>query len=158
MSRTHTVLIGAMVTLLAAASPVSGGPSATIVGTVTLKAADGATFSGEGARVTLACAADGTARAEVSDEHGMFRFLDVPVDSCSVEADVQGFVAPPITVVTAADGMVVADLHLGIAPLRAGVIVGGTTSVPFRVPKMLRGSPECGADRRLEPSKKRCTR
>src|SRR5579862_2880263 len=147
MSRTHTVLIAATATLLSAVSAAaSGGPGATIAGTVTLTAADGGTFSGEGARVTLACAADGTTRTEVSDDHGGFRFLDVPVDSCSIEADVQGFAAPSVTVVTGAGEMVVADMRLGIAPLRAGVMVGGTASVPFQVPKMLRGSSGSGAD------------
>jgi hypothetical protein len=157
MSRTHDVLIAATVTLLAAASAAAfAGPSATIVGTVTLTAADGDTFSGEGARVTLACAADATTRTELSDEHGAFRFLNVPVDSCSIEADVQGFVAPPVPVVTAADETVGADLHLGIAPLRVGVNVGGTA--PFQEPKMLRSSRGSGAGRRLERSAKACSR
>jgi hypothetical protein len=157
MSRMHSVVIAAMVTLLAARSvAASGGPSATIAGTVTLMATHGDTFSAEGARVTLACAADGTARTEISDEHGAFRFPNVPVGSCSIEADVQGFVAPPVTVVTAADGMVVADLHLGIAPLRVGVIVGGAASV--QEPKMLRRSRRSGADRRLERPARECSR
>src|ERR1700730_7280503 len=157
MSRTHGVLIAAIVTLLAATSAAaSGGPSGAVVGTVTLAAADGATFSGEGARVTLACAAEGTTRTEISDEHGAFRFLNVPVDSCSIEADVQGFVAPPVTVVTGADAMIVADLHLGIAPPRVGVIVGGTASV--QEPKMLRRSRGSGVGRRLERSAKECSR
>src|SRR5580704_13691981 len=135
MSGTHHVLIAAMVTLLVATSAAAfAGPSATIVGTVTLTAADGDTFSGEGARVSLTCAAEGTTRTEVSNEHGAFRFLNVPVDSCSIEADVQGFVAPLVTVVTAADEIVGADLHLGIAPLRVGVTVGGTAS--FQEPNM----------------------
>ena len=157
MSRTHTVLIAAMVTLLAAASPTAFvGPRATIVGTVTLTAADGATFSGEGARVTLACAADGTTRTEVSDEHGVFRFLNVPVDSCSIEADMQGFVAPSVAVVTAADEIVGADLHLVIAPLRVGVTVGGTASI--QEPTMLHRSRRSGTGRRLERSAKEGTR
>jgi Carboxypeptidase regulatory-like domain len=157
MSRTHHVLIAAIVTQLGAASAAAFvGPSATIVGTVTLTAADEDTFSGEGARVTLTCAADGTTRTEVSDEHGAFRFLNVPVDSCSIEADVQGFVAPPVTVVTAADEIVGADLHLGTAPLRVGVNVGGAASV--QEPKMLRRSRGSGAGRRLERSPKECSR
>jgi hypothetical protein len=138
----------------AAAAAVS--PSATIAGTVTLTAADGETFSGEGARVTLACAADGTTRTGVSDEHGAFRFLNVPVDRCSIEADVQGFVAPPVTVVTAANETACADLHLGIAPLRVGVTVGGTA--PVRVPKILRRPCGSGAGRQLERSAKECSR
>ena len=157
MSRTRTVLIAATVILLSAVSAAaSGGPSATIVGTVTLTAADGATFSGEGARVTLACAAVGTTRAAVSDKHGAFRFLNVPVDSCSIEADVQGFAAPPVMVVTAAGRMVVSDLHLGIAPVRVGVTVGGAPSV--QEPKMLGRSCGPGAGRRLERSRRECSR
>jgi hypothetical protein len=157
MSRTNIVVIAAMVALLAAGSAAaSGGSSATIAGTVTLMAADGDTFSAGGARVTLACTADGTTRTEISDEHGAFRFLNVPVDSCSIEADVQGFVVAPVTVVTAANGMVVADLNLGIAPLRVGVIVGGTPSV--QEPKMQHGSRRPGVGRRLERSAKECSR
>jgi hypothetical protein len=157
MSRTRDVLIAAMVTLLAAASAAAfAGQSATIVGTVTLTAADGDTFAGDGARVTLVCAADGTTRTEVSDEHGVFRFLNVPVDSCSIEADVQGFVAPPVTVVAAAGEIAGADLHLGIAPLRVGVNVGGTAS--FQEPKGLRRSRGSGAGRRLDRSAKECSR
>src|SRR5216683_1492666 len=157
MSRTHKIPIAAILILLAAASAEAfAAPSATIAGTVTLTASDGDTFSGAGARVTLACAADGTTRTEVSDEHGAFRFLDVPVDSCSIEADVQGFVAPPVTVVTAADETVGADLHLGIAPLRVGVSVGGTAS--FQEPKMLCRSRGSIAGRRLERSAKECSR
>jgi hypothetical protein len=157
MSRTHDVLIAAILTLLPAASAAAFvGSSATIAGTVTLTAADGDTFPGDGARVTLVCGADGTTRTEVSDEHGAFRFVNVPVDSCSIGADVQGFVAPPVTVVTAGGGTVGVNLHLGIAPLRVGVSVGGTAS--FQAPEMLRRSRASGAGRRLERSAKECSR
>jgi hypothetical protein len=105
-------------------------PTATIAGTVKLTAADGRTFSGEGVRLTLACAADGTTRTEVSDEHGAFRFLNVPVDRCSIQADLQGFAAQTVTVVTLADRVVATHLHLGIVPLRVGVNVGGPIPAP----------------------------
>ena len=151
------VSVAAVLTAFAPASAIAGiSPSATIVGTVTLTAADGGTFAGEGARVTLACAADGTTRTEVSDEHGAFRFLNVPVSSCSIEADVQGFVGQPVRVVTAAQQVVGTDLHLGIAPLRVGVNVGGTA--PFQEPKMLSRSCRSDPGRRRERSAKRCTR
>ncbi len=157
MSRTHNIPIAPIVILLAAASAEAfAAPSATIAGTVTLTTPDGDTFSGEGARVTLECAAGGTTRTEVSDEHGAFRFLNVPVDSCSIEADVQGFVAPPVAVVTAADAIVVANLRLRIAPLRVGVTAGGTA--PVRVPNILRRFCGSGAGRRLERSAKERSR
>jgi hypothetical protein len=132
------VSVAAVLTAFASASAIAGvSRSATIVGTVTLTADDGGTFAGDGARVRLGCPADGTTRTEVADDHGAFRFLSVPVDSCSIEADVQGFVGQPVSVVTAADEVVGTDLHLGLAPLRAGVSVGGTA--PFRELKRLPG-------------------
>jgi hypothetical protein len=125
----HNVLVAGLLTASAAAAPIAAGsPRATIVGTVSLTAADGRTFAGEGARVVLACETDRTARTEVADEHGAFRFLTVPVDSCTIEADVQGFVAQPVSVVTAAGEVVGTNLHLAIAPLRVGVNAGGTGS------------------------------
>jgi len=133
------VLVAGVLTVLTALSAVAAvSPSATIVGTVTLTAADGGTFAGEGARVVLACGAENTTRTEVADEHGAFRFLNVPVDSCLIEADVQGFRASAVRVVSAADQGVAADLHLGIAPLRVGVNAVGTA--PFQEPKLLRPS------------------
>jgi hypothetical protein len=129
MKATSDAFVAALLMLFAAASAgAAADPSAAIIGTVMLTAADGGTFPGEGARVMLTCAANGTTRTDVSDEHGAFRFLDVPVDRCSIEADVQGFLAPPVSVVTVADQVVATDLHLGVAPLRAGVNVKGTAS------------------------------
>jgi hypothetical protein len=150
------VFVATILTALASVSALAGAsPGATIVGTVGLTTDDGGTFPGEGARVTLACSADGTARTEVSDEHGAFQFLDVPVDSCSIQADVQGFVGQPVWVVTATEQVVQTDLHLGVAPLRAGVTVGGTP--PVQEPNMLARSCRSDAGRRLERSAKKCT-
>jgi len=151
------VSVAAVLTAFAPASAIAGtSPSATIVGTVTLTAADGGTFAGGGARVVLACRAHRTTRTEVSDDDGAFRFLNVPVDSCSIDADVQGFVAQPVTVVTAARQVVETDLRLGIAPPRVGVSVGGPAL--FQEPKTLPRSCRADAGRRLERSAKRCTR
>ena len=109
-------------------------PSAAIVGTVTLTAADGSTWPGDGARVVLACEAGGMTRTDVADDHGVFHFPNVPVDRCSIEADVQGFLAQPVTVVTAAQQVVGIELHLGVVPLRVRVNVGGTTP-PYACPR-----------------------
>lgn len=149
------VSVATVLTAFAPASAIAGvSPSATIVGTVTLTAADGSTWAGDGARVTLACGADRTARTEVADDLGAFRFLNVPIDHCSIEADVQGFFAQPLTVVTAAQQVVGIKLHLGVVPLRVGVNVGGTT--PFHKPKMLPRS--CGSGTGPRPSAERCKR
>jgi hypothetical protein len=101
----------------------------TIVGTVTLTAADGRTWAGDGARVALMCEADSATRNEVADDHGEFRFLNVPIDSCSIEAEVQGFDTRPVPVVVSDEQVVEVGLHLGVVPLRAGVNVGGIEPV-----------------------------
>jgi hypothetical protein len=121
--------VAAVLTAFAPPSAIAGaGPTATIVGTVTLTAVDGGAVAGGGARVVLACRAHGT-RTAVADDRGAFRFPDVPVDSCWIEADVQGFAGQPVRVVTLARQVIGTDLHLGVAPLRAGVNVGGTAPV-----------------------------
>jgi hypothetical protein len=124
-----TVSVAIVLSAFAPASAIAGlSPSATIVGTVTLTAADGSTWAGDGARVVLACVVDGTTRTEVADDHGVFRFRNVPIDRCSIEAEVQGFLAQPVAVVVASHGVVGVDLHLGVIPLRAGVNAGGHSS------------------------------
>jgi len=146
-----------VVTVLTAFAPafaMADSPSATIVGTVTLTAADGDTWAGDGARVALACGAGRTTRTEVADAHGTFRFLNVPVGSCSIEADVQGFLAQPVTIVIAAQEVVGIELHLGVAPVRVGVNVGGTT--PSHEPKVLPRS--CPSDTGPPRSPRRCKR
>ena len=154
----RSLLNFSVATVLTAFAPSSAragvSPSATIVGTVTLTAADGRTFPGEGARVMLTCPADGTAETEVSDEHGAFRFRNVPIDRCSILADVQGFTAQPVNIVTAAEQVAECELQLGVTPLRVGVTVGGT--LPVHEPKNLSGP--CRSETSPRPSAKRCTR
>jgi hypothetical protein len=151
------VCVAGVLTAFAPAAAIAGvDPSATIVGTVALTAADGRTSAGDGARVVLTCGADATTRTEVADDRGAFRFLYVSIDSCSIEADVQGFGAPPVPVVAVAGHVVGVDLHLGIAPLRVGVNVGGTVSA--QAPNVLTGSCRSDTGRRLERSATRCGR
>jgi len=100
--------------------------SATIVGTVMLTDADAIVWAGDGARVVLACEADSAARTEVADERGAFRFPDVPIDSCSIEADVQGFLGQPLRVLTTARQVINIELHLDVTPLGVGANVRRT--------------------------------
>jgi hypothetical protein len=141
--------VAVAVGLTALASTVSAAdvrPGATIVGTVTLTAADGSTWVGGGARVTLACGLDGTTTTVVADDRGAFVFADVPADTCSIEANVQGFVDRPRTVVVAAERVAAIELHLADVPLRVGVNVGGAT--PSLESKMRSRSSRCDAGRR----------
>ena len=151
----HGALVAGLLAVFAtAATGAADDQSATITGVVTLTAADGRTFAAEGARVVVACESDTTVRTEVADEHGSFGFLNVPIDRCSIEANVQGFVAQPVSVVTAAGQVVATVLHLGIVPLRTGVNVTGTA--PFQASKMLRRCCRSAAGLRLEQTTKRC--
>jgi hypothetical protein len=129
------VVVAMVLTAFAPASAIAAvSPGATIVGTVTLTAADGRTWAGDGARVALTCGTDGATRTEVADDDGVFRFLNVPIDSCSIEAEVQGFYMQPIPVVMSDEQVVEVGLHLGVVPLRVGLNVGGTA--PVREPRM----------------------
>ena len=150
------VSVATVLTVFGPARAMAGvNPGATIAGAVTLMAADGSTWPGDGARVALACGADRT-RTEVADDHGAFRFLNAPVDSCSIEADLQGFVAQPVRVVTTAHQVVGTEIHLGVAPLRVGVNVTGTAS--SLAPKILRRSCLFEAGRVRERLSTKCTR
>jgi hypothetical protein len=144
----------AITALTPAVAAANVGPSATIVGTVTLTAADGSTWAGDGARVTLACGLDRTTTTVVAHDLGAFRFVDVPADTCSIEADVQGFVALPVTVVVGADQVVGIELHLADVPLRVGVNVGGAT--PSRESQVRPRSSRSDTGRRR--ASKRCRR
>ena len=52
----HVIDLAALIAFGPPAAIAGVGPNATVVGTVTLTAADGGTFPGDGVRVTLACA------------------------------------------------------------------------------------------------------
>jgi hypothetical protein len=67
---------------------------------------------------------------------------------------VQGFFAQPVAIVTVGQQEVGVELHLGVAPLRVGVNVGGTTA--FREPKSLPRS--CRSDTGPRQSAKPCKR
>jgi hypothetical protein len=125
----HIAVAMALATFAPARAIAGVGPGVTIVGTVTLTTADGGAWAGDGARVALMCGVDRAARNEVADDHGAFRFLNVPIDNCSIEAEVQGFYAPPVPIGVSDEQVVEVGLHLGVVPLRVGVNVGGTAPV-----------------------------
>jgi hypothetical protein len=149
----YSVFLAGALTAFATASVAAVSQSATIVGTVTLTAADGDTFAGEGVRVVLECGTETSTRSDIANEHGAFRFLDVPVDACSIEADAQGFVAPRVIVVTAAGETIGTVVHLGVVPLRVGVNVTGTAS-SFAAKILRRSSSSDAGPLRERPSTK----
>src|SRR5271167_4619513 len=73
---------------------------------------------------------------------------NVPADTCSIQADVEGFAVHLVSVVTVADQVAACDFQLGIARVRVGVNVGGALTV--HEPKMLPGA--CRSDTSPRPS------
>jgi Carboxypeptidase regulatory-like domain len=119
-------LAAALAATVVAADPITAvthGDGA-IVGTVTLTDARDEAFDAPGVRLTLTCTTMPTAtRVAISDDHGAFRFIDVPPDRCSITADLQGFAAATeFAVVRRAETARVA-MHLDVAAVGAGVQV-----------------------------------
>src|SRR5262249_56498482 len=80
-----------------------------------------------GVRLTVVCAAETDARTGVSDEHGMFRFENLPIDTCNVTTDLQGFATGTLQAVTASGQVTTLRFVLETTPLFSGVVVTGTT-------------------------------
>src|SRR5438128_9382240 len=64
-------------------------PVGVVSGTVSIAAPDGQANLIPGVTLTLACP-NAQPRTEMSDDQGRFRFDDVPADTCSIVAELQG--------------------------------------------------------------------
>jgi carboxypeptidase family protein len=145
----HVSLIGIIAAAATIASPLPSAAidqRAAIAGTVTLTAADGQVLAAPGVRLTLICGTEAGSRTEVSDERGEFRFADVPVDTCSIATDLQGFATATADVETAAGEITALQFHLDAAPLFSGLTVTGEAPPNLRGP--LHTSCGSGAPRR----------
>lgn len=96
-----------------------------IRGTITLITADGTLLAAAGAQVTLRCTNGDIVKFGTADDDGVFRFGELPLDTCSVETELQGFESVTATVVIAAGAAAALALHLKPTPLRAGILVTG---------------------------------
>jgi len=116
-----------MVAIAVAPRPMPSADSRpAITGTVTVENADGDVLTVPGVRVTLRCgSADTSTIIEVSDERGLFRFDEVPVDTCSVGTELQGFSGRTVQVNTTPGQVTTLRLHLALTPVSAGVLVTG---------------------------------
>jgi hypothetical protein len=126
MLLTFAALLTAMVV---AAEPIGAGAGShgTVAGTVTLTDASGQAFDAPGVRLTLTCAATPDAtRVATSDDHGTFRFRDVPPDRCSIDAELQGFASTTALTAVSAGETVHVAMHLDTAPAGTGIRVGGS--------------------------------
>ena len=103
---------------------------ALIAGTVTLTDATGAVLAAPGVRVTLACAAATEPHIAVSDDDGVFRFVDLAADTCSLTTDLQGFVGETTQTVVHRDETVSVALQMVTVPIRIGIIVARPAATP----------------------------
>jgi hypothetical protein len=120
------ILAAALTATVVAAEPVATEPHAraAIVGTVTLTDATGETFDAPGVQLTLTCETVANApQVATSDEHGAFRFADVPPDRCSIAADLPGFGGVTECAVVRASETLPVTMHLDVAAVAAGIRV-----------------------------------
>lgn len=71
-------------------SSVALGETSTVVGFVRATGPEGPPVAMAGVRLTLTCGNEAP-RTIASDQQGQFRFTNVPVGSCSLVTDIQGF-------------------------------------------------------------------
>ena len=118
-------IVFASTMLIAACLSARVNERGTIAGTIEATAADGLIVGVPGVRLSLTCATDGISSAQISDDRGQFRFTDLPVNTCSVVTELQGFV--PVTAKTniAAGKIATLHLHLDTTPLLSGLLVTG---------------------------------
>ena len=118
------ILVAALTATVVAAEPVTADLHArpAIVGTVTLTDARGETFDAPGVQLTLTCETMANApQVTTSDEHGAFRFADVPPDRCSIGADLPGFGGATEGAVLRAGETLPVTMHLDVAATAIGM-------------------------------------
>ena len=101
------------------------GQVGTVVGTVRTTLPAGEIVAIPGVRVTVTCGS-GAALSNVSDENGQVQFTHVPVGSCSLETDVQGFRQVSTNFEVPGTERVDLPLSLELEPMYTGLMVIGS--------------------------------
>lgn len=109
------------------------GQTGTVVGTVQATGPDGQVLSIPGVRLMLTCEAQAAAIV-VSDQAGQFRFASVPVGSCSLRTDVQGFKAVSAAVHSAAAEQTDVPIFLEVEALYTGLTLQARRSLSGHAP------------------------
>jgi hypothetical protein len=122
VSSTVTAAMVAFAALSGAARLAAQSPGE-IRGTITLITADGTLLAAAGAQVTLRCTNGDIVKFGTADDDGVFRFGELPLDTCSVETELQGFESVTVTVATTPGAVASLALRLETTPLRTGVLV-----------------------------------
>jgi len=80
-------------------------------------ASDGSFIHRDGAQVTLRCTNGDIVKFGTADDDGVFRFGELPLDTCSVETELQGFESVTVTVATTPGAVASLALRLETTPL-----------------------------------------
>src|SRR5260221_13884246 len=96
MSRPSIIAIALLLVSGSAAAdsqrlPGAQPPMSSVAGTVSVTGPDGEALVLPGVTLTVTCVGSDAPLIEGSNEQGQFRFADVPVGSCSIVAELQGF-------------------------------------------------------------------
>ena len=132
VSSTVTAAMVAFAALSGAARLAAQSPGE-IRGTITLITADGTLLAAAGAQVTLRCTNGDIVKFGTADDDGVFRFGELPLDTCSVETELQGFESVTVTVATTPGAVASLALRLDTTPLRTGVLVTERPGSVFRL-------------------------
>jgi hypothetical protein len=124
------ILAAVLAAMVVAPQPTTSGAGShgAVVGTATLTDARGELFDAPGVELTLTCGrTPDQMRVATSDEHGAFRFADLPDDRCSISADLQGFAKVTAAVTVHLDETLNVTIHLDAARVDARIrVVGGS--------------------------------
>ena len=102
------------------------GQRGTVVGSVRTPVPGGETVAIPGVRMTLTCGSE-AARGNQSDEQGEFQFAEVPVGSCVLVTDVQGFKSVSTAFENTGTERIDLPLSLELEAMSAGLMVIGTS-------------------------------
>ena len=93
-----------------------------VVGAVTLTAADGAGFLAADARLIVTCEFERFEQIAISDDEGMFRLERLPPRGCRLVTELQGFRLASADIQA---GQTRLQFHLEVEPIGTGVTITG---------------------------------
>jgi hypothetical protein len=93
-----------------------------VVGAVTLTAADGADFLAAGVRLIVTCESERFQQIAISDDEGMFRLERLPPRGCTLVTELQGFRSASAEIQA---GQTRLQFHLEVEPIGTGVTITG---------------------------------
>jgi carboxypeptidase family protein len=109
--------------------PSADSARGAVAGMVRLTDAHGEAFDAPGTQLTLTCdASRNEPQVTTSDDHGKFRFVDVPSGPCSLRAELPGFEPAASAIVVRRSQGWEADIHLEVVPIGTGLQVAAAST------------------------------